>query len=403
MSARWNMPTRIMNLRLKKTHFWATGSQSGQAEIFYAMGQQNEAKEILDSVVSDSQRISYSKYQLDALQMLADFYAKEANYERAFFYSQQYSNLRDEVVEKRQSAQLAFNRARLESEQQNQQIEQLRLNQQLNQQQNRFQLYLILTTSSIAILLLILFIRSSQQKQQLRSYAESLKEATEAKSDFLARMSHEIRTPINAIMGLTKLTQKTAKSADQFTNLQQIEQSSFTLLGVINDILDFSKIEAHKLKIEEAPFELNKVVEQAIRLQTIVANEKKIELIQYVAKDVPLYLLGDSLRIQQVLNNLLSNAVKFTDKGVVSVSINRKYAEQGVLLEFAVKDTGIGLSAEQIETLFDAFTQADESTTRQYGGTGLGLSICKNLVELMGGKIWVESKPYQGATFTLLC
>ena len=370
-----------------------------KAELLHVLQQQDEAERLLESVVAESHKISYTKYELEALQKLAHYHSIDGDYEQAFVYSQRYSALRETVLEKRQSAQLAFNRARLESEQQNLQINELMLTQQLNEQQNRSQFYFIVTATSIALLLFILFIRSSQQKRQLRRYAASLSEATKAKSEFLARMSHEIRTPINAIIGLTKLTQKSALNTVQFTNLQQIEQSSFTLLGVINDILDFSKIEAHKLDIEEAPFELNKVVEQAIRLQSLIANEKRIELIQYVAKDVPLNLVGDSLRIQQVLNNLLSNAVKFTEQGLVSVSINRKYAESGVLLEFAIKDTGIGLSAEQIDKLFEAFSQADESTTRQYGGTGLGLSICKNLVELMGGRIWVESKPYQGATF----
>jgi CheY-like chemotaxis protein/anti-sigma regulatory factor (Ser/Thr protein kinase) len=197
------------------------------------------------------------------------------------------------------------------------------------------------------------------------------------------------------------LTQKTKVNKQQKTNLQQIEESSYTLLGVINDILDFSKIEAGKLNIEKIPFELDKLIDQAIRLQSLKAQQKNLELIQYIERDVPLHLIGDSLRIQQILNNLISNAVKFTEKGVVSILVTQKYSNTQPLLQLSVKDTGIGLSEEQIKRLFQSFSQADESTTRKYGGSGLGLAICKQLVELMDGQINVESQPQKGSSFTL--
>ncbi|GAB5380213.1 MAG: hypothetical protein Alis3KO_25220 [Aliiglaciecola sp.] len=370
-----------------------------KSEILIEMKRIDEAKESLDILLNLSQEMNFSRFQLEALQSLSSIAFNEQNYNSAYDYLKQYSEIQKNVFDTRQSEQLAFNRARLETEQKSQQITELQLNQQLAQQQNQFQLYIIVTAVAIATLLLMLVIRTTQQKRMLRTLADNLKHATDAKSDFLARMSHEIRTPINAIVGLTKLTQRSELSQEQETNLNQIEQSSQTLLSVINDILDFSKIEAGKLDIETAPFELDKLVEQAIDLHALKAREKRIELIQYVARDVPLHIEGDAFRIQQVLNNLLSNALKFTEQGLISVSVNKKYSEQGVLLEFSVKDTGIGLTEEQIETLFDAFTQADESITRKYGGTGLGLSICQNLVSLMGGEIWVESKPRQGATF----
>lgn len=370
-----------------------------QSKIFIAMESKTAAKDSLELTLNLAQELSFNRFQIEALKSLANIAFHEQNYALAYKYQGQFSDIQIAVFDTRQSEQLAFNRARLETEQKIQQITELQLNQELAEQQNKFQISIIATAIAIATLLLILFIRTVQQKRTLGELADSLQQATDAKSDFLARMSHEIRTPINAIIGLTKLTQRSELNKDQETNLEQIEQSSQTLLAVVNDVLDFSKIEAGKLDIETAPFELDKLIEQTIDMHALKAREKRIELIQYVARDVPLHIAGDAFRIQQVLNNLLSNALKFTDRGLISVSVNKKYSEKGILLEFAVKDSGIGLSDEQVKTLFDAFTQADESITRKYGGTGLGLSISQNLVKLMGGEIRVESQPNQGATF----
>jgi two-component system sensor histidine kinase/response regulator len=371
-----------------------------KAEILLFDNQGEKALPLLQEALVQANELNFSDYQKQALFNLANYYEKIAESSRALDYFKQYEALKEKEFNAKQTKQLAFSRARLELEQKNQQIIELELSQQLNQQQVSYQLYFIALSSAIIVLLMFMYWRSSQQKRVLREYSSNLKQASEAKSEFLARMSHEIRTPINAIIGLTKLSRKSSSSQhQQDTNLQQIEESSNTLLSVINDILDFSKIEAGYLRIDLSEFELDIVVAQAMRLQSLKAQEKGLELIEYIARDVPLLLKGDALRIQQVLNNLLSNAVKFTQDGVVSVSINKKYSESGVLLEFAVKDTGIGIQESQLATLFDAFTQADESTTRRFGGTGLGLTICKQLVELMGGEIWAESLPGQGSTF----
>jgi two-component system sensor histidine kinase/response regulator len=371
-----------------------------KAEILLLNNQDEKALPLLQETLTQANELNFSDYQKQALYNLANYYEKIAEPGRALDYFKQYEALKENEFNTKQTKQLAFSRARLELEQKNQQITELELSQRLNQQQNTYQLYFIALSSGIITLLLFMYWRSNQQKRVLREYSSNLKQASAAKSDFLARMSHEIRTPINAIIGLTKLSRKPSLSQhQQDTNLQQIEESSLTLLSVINDILDFSKIEAGHLHLEQTEFELDRVVEQAMRLLSLKAQEKDLELIEYIARDVPLLLKGDALRLQQVLNNLLSNAVKFTQRGVVSVSINKKYSESGVLLEFAVKDTGIGLQEAQLDTLFDAFTQADESTTRRFGGTGLGLTICKQLVELMGGEIWAESLPGQGSTF----
>ncbi|MFT2092620.1 response regulator [Paraglaciecola sp. 2405UD69-4] len=371
-----------------------------KAEILLEDNQYNNALPLLEQALLQANELQFSEYQEKALKQLSVYYEKTDNFPLALSYFRQYEALKETGYNTKQAERLAFSRARLELSQKNQKITELELSQQLNQQQNTYQLYFILLSCSIITLLLFMYWRSSHQKRILRQYSKELKQASEAKSDFLARMSHEIRTPINAIIGLTKLNQKSSLNDSQKeVNLEQIEESSITLLGVINDILDFSKIEAGHLQIEEAEFELDKVVNQSMRLLTLKAQKKDLELIEYIARDVPLLLVGDALRIQQVLNNLLCNAVKFTRNGVVSVSVNKKYSESGVLIEFAVKDTGIGIQQSHLETLFDPFTQADESTTRRFGGTGLGLSICKQLVELMGGKIWAESLIGQGSTF----
>ena len=371
-----------------------------KAEILLLDGQPAQSQQLLEYALNKANEIDFANYQKDALKQMADFYQASGQTQPALDYLKQYTALKEKDFNAKQAKQLAFSRARLELEQKNQRITELEFSRQLSEQQNSYQLYFIVLSILVIALLVTLYWRSSIQKRMLRAYSDELKQATEAKSQFLAKMSHEIRTPVNAIIGLTKLTRKSELAREQQdTNLQQIEESSHTLLGVINDILDFSKIEAGKLQIEVSTFELDKLIHQAIRLQAIKAQEKDLELVEYIARDVPLVIKGDALRVQQVLNNLISNAVKFTEKGVVSVSVNKKYSESNVLLEFSIKDTGIGLSEEQKGRLFRSFTQADESTTRQYGGTGLGLAICKQLVELMGGKIWVESKPNQGSTF----
>lgn len=224
--------------------------------------------------------------------------------------------------------------------------------------------------------------------------------ANRAKSEFLTNMSHEIRTPINGILGMTGIALDSKLEPDQRECLEIVKTSADSLLTIVNDILDFSRIEARKMRLEPVPFNLRTSLDELVRSLGPSARQKNLSLSLHADEALPAYLIGDAIRLRQVLLNLIDNAVKFTaDGGILLSVVPEELHPDQALLRFSVTDTGIGIPEDKQKTIFEAFSQADTSSTRRYGGTGLGLTISSQLVALMGGKMWVESQVGAGSTF----
>ncbi|GEM_PF-5816807 len=389
---------QIHNQKIKDSDFVVglPGAMILESDARRANGEIDTAITIAQEALTLIEELNLSVYKVKALDKLSTLYEITGDFEKALSTQNQLIKVMREQRQFNSLQLLAVNRSKLDLAATTHQMEKLQQRNKVIELKQKNQLMLIIV-SVLAILLL------SFLAFYLRKKVEVTQKADKAKSEFLARISHEIRTPISAIMGLTNLSLERVRDKGISTNLQQINSTSYHLLTLVNDLLDFSKIEAGKMTLESTSFEVEDVVKKAIDMISIEANNKKVVTNISIMQDVPKMVKGDPHRLQQVLNNLLSNAIKFTDKGSISVTVSNQPSqsnnELNPKLKFEVRDSGCGISELEQSRLFSAFTQADESITRRYGGTGLGLTIAKELVELMGGEIWLESAMRLGTIF----
>lgn len=378
------------------------------AQIHQAAGDPSLAVFTLEQALLSAREHKDLSGELQALKLISQVYESQNNLAAALAKQRAYSQLSDQVAKNKQHAKAEFYRAQLDYEHKNQQIKQLEeqqkfelLQRQQKQRTSQLKDFVLILTSCLLVFLVYFGIRAHRIRQKMERLANDAEQANQAKSSFLAKMSHEIRTPMNAIIGLSQITLKDTLSKKQRENIAMVHASSQTLLTLLNDILDFSKIEARKLELERAPFMLMDSLNRLLDVCQFSAQEKLLTLNINIDSDVPNALIGDALRLEQVLINLTNNAIKFTEKGDIDINVAlESQTENRLCLKFTVRDSGVGISSEQSARLFQPFSQTDNSVTRRYGGTGLGLVICKELVELMQGEISVDSQVGIGSSFS---
>lgn len=403
---------------------------ANRADLYYQRGDYSLASLSAQAVIDMARRAGEEEVVVSAYLLLSNTHAAAGNYRQALQAYRNHSNWANGIRTQAHEEQLRNLRGQYIASMQAREIEMERRHTLLEsaaqaETEWNLQRQSIQRTLSLVGLFLLLFVsivfyfearfrrRAHHEQQRLnRELSEALKRAEEAsdkalqadkaKTQFLANMSHEIRTPLNAVIGMASILQDTRLDDEQEGYLQAIQTSGNSLLSLLNDLLDFSKIESGRLDLEHVSFDLAEVVDEVMDIFRSAAARKKLELASQIDASVPTYLLGDPARLRQILLNLVGNAVKFTDKGeVVLVVQPRSKILAGQVIHFQVRDTGIGIAEDRLDSLFQPFTQADNSHTRKYGGTGLGLSISRRLCELMEGEMWVESAEREGTVFHL--
>ncbi|HZK76721.1 MAG TPA: ATP-binding protein [Candidatus Kapabacteria bacterium] len=389
-----------MNQAIGRNSIYTAGAYIQLGNVFLQLHRTDSALFYLNLARAIDERISARRGLIDGYLSLAKVYAATGDYKSAYEFLEKRSALHDSIYNVDKSRILADMEAKYQASKSERQIAM----QDRELEHDRFINYSIIGVAVVLCLVAALFYRNERKLRHINTELAAAKERAEASErlehQFLANMSHEIRTPMNAVLGMTMLLLETPLSTKQREYLEAIESSADNLLVVINDILDLSKLQAGKMELERIPFRLQDVTRHAMEVMRLKAEARGITLTQEIAESAPNVVVGDPARLSQVLMNLLSNAVKFTERGSVKILVSATQAGERLMkVRFAVRDTGIGIPHEKLNSIFDSFSQADAETSRKYGGTGLGLTISRTLVELQGGHITVESEPGKGSEF----